>query len=190
MQSFYRISMQGVHSLWILERQTGICLFEQTFEGSSGKVDADLIGGFLSAISKFCEELVGEEIRLIETPSMRILYHGAEKFIVVLLLENTVIVPVAETMLKEISLLFTQKYATYLETGQLANVAVFNDFAAEIEHRFERKATCFIHYMVEQHTKKGEKLENIYEHLKVLMEKRRKAIKCVPCQNDANCKPI
>ncbi len=181
--------MQGVHSLWILERQTGICLFEQTFEGSSNKVDADLIGGFLSAITKFCEELVGEEIRLIETPSMRILYHGAEKFIMVVLVENSVNIAVAESMLNEISSLFTQKYARYLETGQLSNVAVFNDFTSEIEKRVERKATCFIHYLVEKHAKKKETLATLYDHLKAMMEKRRQSMKCIPCGHGASCNP-
>ncbi len=181
--------MQGVHSLWILDRQTGICLFEQTFEASSGKVDADLIGGFLSAITKFCEELVGEQIRFIETPSMRILYHSAEKFIMAVLVENSANTPVVENMLKEISTLFAQKYAHYLETGKLANVAVFQDFATEIEHRFERKATCYIHYLMEQHAKKKEMMETIYENLKAVMEKRKHAIKCVPCGHNATCKP-
>ncbi len=181
--------MQGVHSLWILERQTGICLFEQTFEANTSKVDADLVGGFLSAITKFCKELVGEEIRRIETPSMCILYHGAEKFIMALLFENSANANVAEGLLNDISQLFALKYATYLEAGQVANVAVFNDFAAEVERRFDHKTTCFIHCLIEKHAKRKERLENLYDNLKATMEKRRQAIKCIPCGRGTGCSP-
>jgi len=176
--------MLGVHKLWILERQAGICLFEQTFEGSTRDVDSDLIGGFLTAISKFCEELVGEEISSIRTPTMRILYHAEEKFVIAVLLPKDANHKIARTNVSEISRLFAEKYAPYLDADQLANVAVFNDFAAEIETRFDTKAKCYIHYLREKRAKRREKFENLFDQIKTMMEERHNMSRRVACRQD------
>lgn len=173
-----RLCLRGLQKLWIIDRQTGICLFEQTFAKPPREVDSDLIGGFLTAISKFCEELVGEEIASIRTQNLQILYHAAEKFVVIVLLPNNINNEIAQSMLNEISILFVEKYAGYLDAGKLANVSVFQDFAVEMEHLYNAKTACFIRYFIKnKHLKKERHLVNLFANLKRTMEKQRSAAK-------------
>ncbi len=161
-----KLCILGVQKLWILNRQSGIYLFEQTFDARLREMDPDLIGGFLMAISKFSEEIIGEEIRVIETKSMRIYYQNAEKFVVAVLFQNKINKSMTKSFLKDVSDLFIEKYMSYLDAGQLANVNVFKDFAAEIENRYDTKATCFIRYLAKRSMKQGLKSINVYDSLK------------------------
>ncbi len=170
----------GVQKLWILNRQSGICLFEQTFDARLREMDPDLIGGFLMAISKFCEEMIGEEIRVIETQSMRIYYQNAEKFVVAVLSQNTIKKSMAESFLKEVTDLFIGKYTSYLDAGHLANVSIFRDFAAEIENRYDTMTTCFIRYLAKRSMKQGLKPINMYDSLKGELKRQCMGLRRIP----------
>ncbi len=131
------------------------------------------------AISKFSEEMIGEDIRIIETQSMQILYQNAEKLVVVGLFLNGINKPIAESLLRDISNLFIEKYASYLAVDQLANVNLFRDFAAEIEDRYGTKTVCFNY--AKSFLKRGQKPTNVYDSLKGLLERHRKGVMNITC---------
>jgi hypothetical protein len=164
---------RGVYKLWILDRDAGICLFEQAFADFPSELDSDLIGGFLTAISKFCVEFVGEGVHAIETPSMRILYQESERFTVVMLFENWVNKAMAEVAIGEVTRRFQEKYAQYISEGKLSNVAVFQDFAAEMETQFHHKSVCFILPLLKMRGKRKHRDSKAFKFLLQLIQNER-----------------
>ncbi|HMF31409.1 MAG TPA: hypothetical protein VKK79_08350 [Candidatus Lokiarchaeia archaeon] len=168
-----KLCPRGIMKLWILDREAGICLFEQAFAEFSSELDSDLLGGFLTAISKFYKEFVGEGVHAIDTPSMRMLFKESEteKFTVVILFQNWVNKTIAEAAIEEVSRLFQEKYAQYINEGKLANVSVFQDFAAEIETRFNHKSVCSIFPLLNRWARKKRPASNAYKLLMQLIQK-------------------
>jgi hypothetical protein len=132
---------------------------------------------------------------------MRILYHVEEKFVIAVLLPKEFKPAIARTNLAEISHIFAEKYAPYLEAGQLANTTVFDDFAAEIETQFDTKAKCYIQYRQQKRAQRQaervkrqagraerderrEKMENFYDQFKAMMDERHKHHYRVACRQE------
>ena len=74
-----------IESLWILDNESGICIFEENYtditkEGTS----TDLISAFLSAILSFANETFTDEIKHIQFSNHRILFEFSNSFLFVI----------------------------------------------------------------------------------------------------------
>jgi len=71
-----------IRNVWVIEKTSGRCLFHRTY-GRELK-EADLISGFLSALTSFSEsELEGEKLSVVETEGRKWVYRYADPLIVV-----------------------------------------------------------------------------------------------------------
>ena len=94
--------MPKIYKLWVIRRDSGINLVDATFEEfKQGKfVDGLLMSGLISSFLMFSNEILGEGIRLIETPNYRLLFNLQDDLIVVLMMDSGGRVHFAEKILQ------------------------------------------------------------------------------------------
>ena len=78
-----------IESLWVLERNSGICLFEENFEkDATNGISIDLICGFLSAISVIAVEAFEEDIKYIELSRRKLFFKNTANFVFITSIRN------------------------------------------------------------------------------------------------------
>jgi len=124
--------------LWILNRESGICLFEQQFrvegaENTFDQLNSDLFTGFVSAIFSFARVISGSTIeRMVLTEG--VLYYRVSDLIVVVVLADKKKRPVKiKQLLSQIEQEFLEDYGDALETNVGDDVAIFKPFANKVE---------------------------------------------------------
>ena len=76
-------------NLWIIERKSGICIFNQNFKCLKKKhLSIDLICGFLSAISMLASEAFAEDIKYIKLSNSKLYFKRTMNFLFVLSIHN------------------------------------------------------------------------------------------------------
>jgi propanediol dehydratase large subunit len=132
--------MSEILKIWIIQKDSGICVFEQSFSESAVTIDSDLIGGFLSAILNFSDEVIKSSIQYIQLNDYLLYYDFSRDFVFVYLCEPDVSVK----NIGKISEKTVKSFGTHFEQpGQLSftgDVSKFNTFASETEQILESKS--------------------------------------------------
>jgi hypothetical protein len=136
--------MKEIAQLWIIDRDAGICIFEQNFQPLPKEVNPDLISGFFIALISFAQELTDQDIQYIQMKAMRIYFQQAEKFVFAIAspaeIESTDNVQKVIVKLED---KFKTKYQTQIEKGYFGYTSVFESFAADVEEVVGEKATSW-----------------------------------------------
>ncbi len=124
--------------LWILNRESGICLFEQGFRSEEEKatatqLDSDLFTGFVSAIFSFSRVISGSSIDKMVLDDGVLYYRTSELIVIVILAEKTQSVAKIKQLLTEIELEFLQDYRSALEMNLGEDTAIFKPFGDKIQ---------------------------------------------------------
>lgn len=76
-------------NLWIIERNSGICIFNKNIKCLKKKhLSIDLICGFLSAISMLASEAFAEDIKYIKLSNSKLYFKYTTNFLFVLSIQN------------------------------------------------------------------------------------------------------
>lgn len=127
--------------LWILDRNAGLCIFEQAFEDLPKTMASDLVTGFFYAILTFSHEIASQDVEFIQMRDIRIMFHGDGRVLLALATKNEVDQGYASSFLHSLEHRFSEKYQVILEKGQLNNTSLFVDFAHDVETELGRKST-------------------------------------------------
>src|SRR4030042_565409 len=116
--------------LWILNRESGICLFEQQFtvkgdNNTSDEFNSDLFTGFVSAIFSFARVVSGSTIERMVLADGILYYRVSDLLVVVVLADKKEIPAKIKRLLTEIEQRFLNDYKMALETNIGDNVAIF-----------------------------------------------------------------
>ena len=74
--------MSKIFKLWLIHREIGCTILEQTFKPLQKELDSDLIGGFITAILSFSHEIADESIERMELQSFSIQYFISDHYII------------------------------------------------------------------------------------------------------------
>ncbi len=121
-----------LHDVLILET-SGILIFEQEFAPLPKPINKDMIGGFLTAIDAFSDEMTGQKIQVIQLETMSVHYTTAGKLYFVVVVANDVGRDRVQSFLSHIQQRFAATYGESVEKGNFSNVSKFESFAAELE---------------------------------------------------------
>ena len=102
-----------LENLWIIERKSGICIFNKNFTSLEKKhLSTDLICGFLSAISMLASEAFAENIKYIKLSNSKLNFKYTTNFLFVLSIhnENRFTSHTIKTLFNDISDLFIFYY--------------------------------------------------------------------------------
>jgi len=132
-----------IESLYILEKDSGICLFEENYvDITKDGISTDLISSFLSAILSFADETFADEIQHIQFSNRRILFNFSEHVLLVIAVHKET--PATDFQIKRmidnIASQFDQKYSIIFETDQWrGDITQFNDFSQELYEIVKRE---------------------------------------------------
>lgn len=108
-----------IESFWVLERTSGICLFEENLEkDATNGISIDLICGFLSAISVIAVEAFEEDIKYIELSRRKLFFKNTDNFVFITSIKN-------------------QKRLNHQKVKNLID-QISNEFIAKFDINFER----------------------------------------------------
>ncbi len=127
--------MPKIYKLWVIQRESGINLIDATFEEfKQGKpVDGLLMSGLITSFLMFSNEILGEGIRLIETPNYRLLFNLKNDLIAVLMMDRSGRVQIAEKILQRMQSHFVNKFRTQIELSYQGDVTAFQEITRQIE---------------------------------------------------------
>lgn len=78
-----------LQNLWITEKTSGICIFEENFDKHSRfKFSNDLICGFFSAISMLALDVFTEDISYIKLSNSKIFFKNSKNFLFIFRFQN------------------------------------------------------------------------------------------------------
>ncbi len=127
--------MPPAYKLWIIQRESGLCLVDATLEEvpSGTKIDGVLISGLLTSLMYLSDTLVGEEMRFFETKSYRILMHTEESLFFAILTSVKTPMRIAEHILQKMSRRFVKNSRELIEKSKSGDVTDFAQVTAQIE---------------------------------------------------------
>ena len=131
-----------IDSLWILDYNSGICIFEENYKDwSQNGIGTDLIASFLTAILSFANETFIDAIQFIQFADHKIIFEFEKQFLFVIAVSNA---NVSEEKMKKtidkIAKKFSIKYRAILNNHQLkGNTTQFDDFSKDLKKIVKRE---------------------------------------------------
>lgn len=124
-------------NLWIIEKESGVCIFEQGFMEIT--TDPDLISGFLIAMLNFGKELNDNEIQAIQFDNLKIHFKSGDKYIMAIAVTGTASIIDVDNFLDLMTKEFEDKYSNKLIEWD-NNISDFTEFGTYIEQIVNKKA--------------------------------------------------
>ncbi|MFX1392289.1 MAG: hypothetical protein ACFFAH_01830 [Promethearchaeota archaeon] len=132
--------MKIIQDLWILT-SAGVVLFKRVYDA---KINAQMFGALLSALSSFSRENVSGELTSFELRSIRFTIVKKNRFLFVCNSSKRIKEKRVQEELEDIANEFFKKYPIeWLKNEWDQDVSVFNDFEKDIEFALEDPVTKF-----------------------------------------------
>lgn len=97
-----------IEGLWILERSSGLCIFERMYENIiNSEVSRDLICGFFSAISNISRLSFSDDIQYIKLYKKKIVFESSNDLIFVLIVREDLL---TDYQVKNIAIKISKKF--------------------------------------------------------------------------------
>jgi hypothetical protein len=133
-------AISEILKFWIIQRDSGVCVFEQSFSESAMNLDSDLIGGFISAIMNFSDEVVHSKIEFVKLKDYLLFYDFSKEFIFVYLCSEDAQVRNIKKISDRVVATFAERFELNSEQGFTGDVTKYGDFAGEIETLLDTKS--------------------------------------------------
>ncbi len=154
--------MKDVHKYLIIHRDSGLCIFEQTFQEFPNQFDSSILSGYLFAVLTISQELTDENIEYIRLKNLKISYNLSLKFIMILITSNDLNNNYVQEKLTNLQEIFNRKYSQLFQKEFSGDVAPFQSFAIDVEQNLQRE-TQYFHYV----DKRSNQLEQHFDSSKL-----------------------
>lgn len=135
--------MKDILNLMIIDRESGICIFEQDFEDLPSDADPELVGGFFTALMCFSNRIADQQIKFIQLEKIRFYFHTGDKLVLISATRNSVSLDYIKQFLEDIHEKFVDQFQDVISKGKINESRLFRSFAVDIETEVGRK-TRFI----------------------------------------------
>jgi len=124
-----------IDGLWVLDYNSGICIFEENYRDWSTDLSTDLISSFLTAILSFANEAFIDAIQFIQFANHKIIFEFKEHALFVIAVSDS---NISEEQIKatieKVANKFIKKFHAIFENGHLkGNIKQFNEFSEELK---------------------------------------------------------
>ncbi len=124
-----------IDGLWVLDYNSGICIFEENYRDWSTDLSTDLISSFLTAILSFANEAFIDAIQFIQFANHKIIFEFNEYALFVIAVSNS---NISEEQLKatieKVATKFIKKFHVIFKNGKLkGNIKQFDEFSEELK---------------------------------------------------------
>jgi hypothetical protein len=188
-----------IESLWILERRSGICIFEENYiDFTKEGISSDMVGAFLAALLSFARETFTDEIQNIQFSNRKVFFKFSKHWLFVTVSGNNKNnYHKIKGINNEIEEKFKLKFENIFEKddGWNGNTSLFQDFSIDLKKIVKikplkikflevldlkdnfKKFEKFLKKKGEHFLKNIEKFENVIEEFKIkriVLKKSRK----------------
>jgi len=162
--------MLRVSKFWIIHRQSGVGIFEQTFKNEDAEetdvltcdVDPLVIQGYLYAVSHLSTEITSQNIEFIQLQTLRFYYHFSPNFIFIIVVRKGTSTNQIKNFLETLQKRFEEKYFPQVEHGFNGDITVFRSFAKEIEEELQIE-TQYFQFL----EKRSDQLQDLFKSAKL-----------------------
>jgi hypothetical protein len=128
-------------TLWILHKASGLCIYTQKFESAEDiDVDADLFGGFVSALLSFSQEVSRGKAQLEEIAlgPVKIVYDDADNIIVSIAFNRNASPEFIRDLVSKVTEKFLDRFANSLPPDKFDNnITPYKAFAEDIAEIYQ-----------------------------------------------------
>jgi hypothetical protein len=147
--------------LWIIDREAGISVFDQSFQELPSEMDSDLVGGFFIALMSFSQEIAKQSIEFLQLKQIRFYFYIMKYHLLILASSLELDQENAAMISAKIQKRFEEKYQNVIGDKFVGDVSVFNDFGDDVEEELGQECTCHSHF-----EEKPELLHKHYTNMK------------------------
>jgi hypothetical protein len=125
-----------LQNVWVIEKTSGVCIFEANF--TKIQINADLISGFMTAITCFGTELAHSQMKGILYKDLNMYFVNSEKIIIAMTTKKDVNEDEVDLFAENVQDEFLNKYRDEL-TNWKGEVEIFNKFSPYMERIMKKK---------------------------------------------------
>ncbi len=135
--------MEDILKFWIIEKKSGICIFQQTFQELAGHVEDDIVPNYLFAVLCLSKEITEQNVSYLQLKDLRFTFNISEKYVMIIVISSEVPHNKTVQRLRVLQKRFEEKYEHVLKKGFSGDISDFNNFAEEVEKIFQSEAIHF-----------------------------------------------
>jgi hypothetical protein len=133
-----------IESLWVLDKDSGVCLFEENYiDFMNEGMSIDLIGSFLSALLTFAGETFADEIQHVQFSNRKIIFEFSKHllFIVAINAKSSLSDVQIKNKVDQIAMAFNRKYLHIFaqDQGWGGNITQFEPFTEDLKKIVKRE---------------------------------------------------
>ncbi len=165
-----------IEGLWILEYESGLCLFEEIYKDFTKEgMSTDLITGFLSALLNFANETFSDAILHIQLANRKIIFQTSKHVLLVVAVSAKAPADDAEIKftIRKIAKIFNKKFQSIFKKGKWSGkVSVFSSFSDNLKQIVKKEPLALKFLTVEQAIDKykDQMLKKTQEYSKKIQE--------------------
>ncbi|MBN1327930.1 MAG: YrzE family protein [Candidatus Heimdallarchaeota archaeon] len=127
----------AIENIWIIDSNSGICIFDWCHESKVKTIDEQLVSGLLLAFRNFSSEAGLVDISAIEGIDRKLAYKSDDRFIIASICHSKDYEPLVNRTLLNLLHAFRNKYRKLLDTGVMTDVSPFRTFEEDIINSLE-----------------------------------------------------
>ena len=143
-----------IDGLWILENQSGLCLFEEIYNDFTKEgISSDLITSFLLALLTFADEAFSDAILHIQLRNHKIIFDLTKYVLFVVAINAKAPASDAEIKyaIRKIAKVFNKKFQNVFKKGNWSgNVSIFDSFSDDLKQIVKREPLTLKFLTVQQ----------------------------------------
>ncbi|NHJ87002.1 MAG: hypothetical protein FK734_16185 [Asgard group archaeon] len=128
-----------LENIWVIDSNSGICIYDWCVEGKIKTIDEQLVSGLLLAFKNFSSEAGLVDISAIEGIDRKLAYKADERFIIAGICHSKDNEGLINKTLLDILKGFRKKYKKLLDEGATTDVSPFRTFDENILEALEGK---------------------------------------------------
>ena len=127
----------AIENIWIIDSNSGICIFDWYTESKEKTIDEQLVSGLLLAFRSFSSEAGLVDISAIEGLDKKLAYKSDERFIIAAICHLNDFEPLVNKTLLGFLSDFRKKYKDLIDDDATTDVSPFRTFSEDIESKLE-----------------------------------------------------
>ena len=127
----------AIENVWIIDGNSGICIYDWCTESKEKTIDEQLVSGLLLAFRSFSSEAGLVDISAIEGIDKKLAYQTDDQFIIAAICHAKDYEPLVNSTLQGLLSDFRKKYKTLIDDDSTTDVSPFRTFNEDLENKLE-----------------------------------------------------
>jgi hypothetical protein len=127
----------AIENIWIIDSNSGICIYDWCTESKEKTIDEQLVSGLLLAFRSFSSEAGLVDISAIEGIDRKLAYQADDRFIIASICHSNDYEPLVNNTLQGLLADFRLKYKDLIDEDSTTDVSPFRTFHKDLEEKLE-----------------------------------------------------